>query len=659
MDGEFAAAAEREAVDRRDGRHLRIFEALRHLLELGDHLFHLRHVAGCGIEQVAHAATARGGEFDARRSPLELVEHATALFRFLHALHQLQQVRSGGERRLGLPQHERAEIRFGLVHRAQDAVQHFVVDGMHLGLETQDGDVVAGVPHAHRIGFEHGLAVLPCFAQQPRPDRAGVDRPGVSNAAGSALLAGAKEPCGPCTPTRAASVTQAGSGVFAIVLPAAMSAVIQPATCCQPAACQISNGPLSQPKPQRTARVEIARIVGDRLQVQRAVVEHVAESRPQELRLRMLAGVQRGELFRPVAFAQDLFHAVVHLGVGHAILLAVQIQHMDLFADLLVDAFFGLLSQRALVDQVFEPARQLEVLVPGIFGQVLAHGVDHMREHVEPDHIQRAEGRALGATQITACQSIHHVEAEIERLRMMLGGEHGKYADAVGDEVGGIFGAHDTFAHRRNQEGLQLVEQFRFRAFARDQFHQVHVARRIEKVDAAETMAQVFGKCFGQFVDGQAGGVCRENCILTQERSDLAVQVGFPVHAFRDGLDHQVALAQFPQVLIVVGRLDVGELFRAGCGCRFQFLQARQRLVHVAVRVAFLRRQFEQQRLDIGIDQVRGDLRSHHTGSQHCNLSYIKSFHCSFLLVFCFPYRTTSLRKFNFIHWMHGDKRSF
>ena len=143
-----------------------------------------------------------------------------------------------------------------------------------------------------------------------------------------------------CTPVRAGSVAQAGSGVFAMALPAAMSAAIQPATCCQPAACQISNGPLSQPKPQRTAKSRSRALFGDVFQLQRAVVEHVAESRPQELRLRMRVGAQSGELLGPVAFAQDIFHAVVHLGVGQAVLSGVQIQHMNLFADLLVDAAF-------------------------------------------------------------------------------------------------------------------------------------------------------------------------------------------------------------------------------------------------------------------------------------------------------------------------------
>ena len=80
------------------------------MLEFGDHVFHLGHVARCGIEQIAHAAAARGGEFDTRHRALELVQHAAFFFRFLHALHQLQQMRAGAEGRFGLPQDECAEI---------------------------------------------------------------------------------------------------------------------------------------------------------------------------------------------------------------------------------------------------------------------------------------------------------------------------------------------------------------------------------------------------------------------------------------------------------------------------------------------------------------------------------------------------------------------
>src|SRR3546814_7605627 len=40
-------------------------------------------------------------------------------------------------------------------------------------------------------------------------------------------------------------------------------------------------------------------------------------------------------------------------------------------------------------------------------------------------------------------------------------------------------------------------------------------------------------------------------------------------------------------------------------------------LEHDAVRVAFIRRQVEQHRVDPGVGQVRGDLRDHDAGAEH------------------------------------------
>src|SRR5471032_171756 len=65
------------------------------------------------------------------------------------------------------------------------------------------------------------------------------------------------EPCGVCTPPFSAtgpSNTQAGKGAPHSAVPASMSSLTQVATCDQPAACHVSNGPTFQPKPQRMAK---------------------------------------------------------------------------------------------------------------------------------------------------------------------------------------------------------------------------------------------------------------------------------------------------------------------------------------------------------------------------------------------------------------------
>src|SRR5689334_14489418 len=61
------------------------------------------------------------------------------------------------------------------------------------------------------------------------------------------LAEGENEPCAPCMPEREDSVAHAGNETFTMPLPAAISSATHFATVCQPAACQISNGPWFQP----------------------------------------------------------------------------------------------------------------------------------------------------------------------------------------------------------------------------------------------------------------------------------------------------------------------------------------------------------------------------------------------------------------------------
>ncbi len=128
---------------------------------------------------------------------------------------------------------------------------------------------------------------------------------------------------------------------------------------------------------------------------------------------------------------------------------------------------------------------------------------------------------------------------------------------------------------------------------------------------------RLFREGFGERVDRQARGVGRKDRLRADIGRDFFVQVGLPVDAFGDRLDDQVALAQLVEVLFVVGGLDERDLRGAGSGRGVEFLQAVERLVHVAVLVAFFGGKFEQQRLDIGVDQVRGDLRAHHARAEH------------------------------------------
>src|SRR6185436_2968294 len=104
-------------------------------------------------------------------------------------------------------------------------------------------------------------------------------------------------------------------------------------------------------------------------------------------------------------------------------------------------------------------------------------------------------------------------------------------------------------------------------------------------------------------------------------RRDFLVQRFLPVHALRNRLDDDVALLEQIQVLVVVGSVDVFGPTRNGKRAWFEFFEAFYRLADKVVRVALLGRQFEQHALDIGIDEVRGDLRSHDAGAEDGDLA--------------------------------------
>ena len=245
--------------------------------------------------------------------------------------------------------------------------------------------------------------------------------------------------------------------------------------------------------------VDVARGVGDIGQLHRAVVPQVTEDRPQKLRLRVGRRAQGGDLFGGVFNFQHGRDVVVHLAGRRTVVLRSQIEHQDIFALLGVDTSLGFLTERAFGKQRLQPRRALVVLVPRVVGQCVGQRFDGQRHGVEADHIRGAVGRRLSAANRWTGQLIDHVKRQIELRGVVHGGGDGKHANAVGDEIGRVFGAHHALAERAGQERFELVENRGFGLRGRDQLNQFHVSRRIEEVNATEAMTQCFRKHFAQF----------------------------------------------------------------------------------------------------------------------------------------------------------------
>ena len=351
-------------------------------------------------------------------------------------------------------------------------------------------------------------------------------------------------------------------------------------------------------------------------------MEQVAEHGPQELRLRMRALAQPAELLRRILRLEDLDHLVGGLAVGGPVVLLLQVQHQDVLAGLAEHARAGLLAERALGDQRLEPFGRLEVLVPGVVGQGIGHGLDDMAHGVEADHVRSAVGGGLRTADQRAGQRVDLVEAQPRLGGVVGGGEDREHADPVADEVGRVLGVDHALAQRAGQEGLQPLQDRRLGGARRDQLGQVHVTRRVEEVHPTEPRAQFFWKNLRQLVDSEARRIAGQHRVRRNEGGDLAVQVLLPVHPLGDRLDDEVAVAQLLQLGLVVGRGDGFGQRAARQRGGAELGQASQRLENHAVGVALLGRQLEQHGVDPGIGQVRGDLRAHDAGPQYRGTPY-------------------------------------
>ena len=166
--------------------------------------------------------------------------------------------------------------------------------------------------------------------------------------------------------------------------------------------------------------------------------------------------------------------------------------------------------------------------------------------------------------------------------------EQRKHADAIRDEVGRVLRSYDALAERRGQERLEVVEQPRLCARRGNQLDQVHVARRIEKVHAAESASDFRRERFSEPVDRQSRSIAREYRVLAEMRRDFTVRSAFQSGAPKSprSESHSLRSAGADRN----SRLNLAGPRRQRERARLELEQTLDRLARVAVRVAFLPR---------------------------------------------------------------------
>ncbi len=356
----------------------------------------------------------------------------------------------------------------------------------------------------------------------------------------------------------------------------------------------------------------------------------VAQDRPQELGLRVARLAQQLDALGS-RLLQDARDDLVGLAAARHVVALGGVEPQDVLADLLVVTRAGFLPQGAGLDQLTQHRRRgvgaVERVVAFVGAEVVLQRLDDVGHGVQAHHVSSAEGGRAGAAELLAGQVVHDVDAQAEFFRLVDGGQHAGDADAVGDEVGGVFGPHHRLAEGGGGKSFELVDHVGLGGGRGDQLDQAHVARRVEEVHAAKTRPQRFGKGRGQLRDAQARGVAGDDGTRRHVGGDALVELELPVHALGDGFNDQVALFQPGQVLFVIGGLDQGAGFGHAQRRGLELLQAVDGLLSDAAFRTFLGGQVEQQHRHVDVDQVGRDLRAHHASTQHRDFAHCESVH--------------------------------
>jgi len=207
---------------------------------------------------------------------------------------------------------------------------------------------------------------------------------------------------------------------------------------------------------------------------------------------------------------------------------------------------------------------------------------------------------------------------------------HIEATDAVADEVRRILADHDAFAQRLFTEFNHEIDNFFIRFHTGNDFHQLHVAGRIEEVGPEETFLQSRTEFRADVLDGNTGSVRRNDTGRFNNFFHLGEKFLFDFEVFNDNFANPVDVGQPLQIVFKVADLDHGRVLlgveTGGFGFRHTGQAVRrkaippggaffrQTLLLVGVR-QFEWNDIEKVTLDTGIGQMSRDGRAHDTRS--------------------------------------------
>src|SRR4051794_27392410 len=210
-------------------------------------------------------------------------------------------------------------------------------------------------------------------------------------------------------------------------------------------------------------------------------------------------------------------------------------------AAVLIETLSGLLAEVAGFNQLLH--RRVDV-------EALAVAVDHVLRDVQ----RGVEARHVGQEERAHRERLRLLDLLVDLLRALarlllrapdLGGA--RHQDAVDDEARDLAAAHGRLADCLGEVGRGLESVLR-RSLAFDHFDQAHHRRGPEEVEADDLVGAQ--RRVAHLRDRQPRRVGREDRVAGCRGIEVAEDLLLDVHPLRDGLDHEVDVAQ----LVVGGR---------------------------------------------------------------------------------------------------------
>src|SRR3954468_467204 len=145
----------------------------------------------------------------------------------------------------------------------------------------------------------------------------------------------------------------------------------------------------------------------------RAVMQHVAEDGPNELRLRMVARPQLRKAFCKILVLQNRNDRLISFACRRPVRLLFEVENLYFTTLLAIDSPPCFLAQCFLVQQLREPVRSLVVPVPWVFGQLLLHRIDDMCQRVKSNDVSSTIGRAFRPADERSGERINLIESQL------------------------------------------------------------------------------------------------------------------------------------------------------------------------------------------------------------------------------------------------------